>query len=190
MIAFGGAKLTAADTRDDARARSIARRSFGIVEALVARDAKKVLACVEELDERAPDYREVLADLAALLQKLALLQAVPDLQLDEAEDIETYQRLAGAFHSGRRAAVLPDRDRRPARPRARARRARRIRDDAAAHAGVSAWPRARRFRLRLQRAAGERLQPPRAPQTLRRAREATPRRRPRPHTIGRRWSRR
>jgi DNA polymerase-3 subunit gamma/tau len=70
---------------------------FEIVEALIARDAKKVLACVEKLDERAPDYREVLADLAALLQKLALLQAVPDLQLDEAEDIETYQRLASAL---------------------------------------------------------------------------------------------
>jgi DNA polymerase-3 subunit gamma/tau len=70
---------------------------FGIVDALVARDAKRVLACVEELDERAPDYREVLADLAAVLQKLALLQAVPDLQLDEAEDIETYKRLAGAL---------------------------------------------------------------------------------------------
>ena len=56
-----------------------------------------MLACVEALDERAPDYREVLADLAAVLQKLALLQAVPDLQLDEAEDIETYKRLAGAL---------------------------------------------------------------------------------------------
>jgi DNA polymerase-3 subunit gamma/tau len=70
---------------------------FSIIEALSAGDAKRVLACVEELDERAPDYREVLAELAALLQKLALLQAVPDLQLDEAEDIETYRRLAGAL---------------------------------------------------------------------------------------------
>jgi DNA polymerase-3 subunit gamma/tau len=70
---------------------------FDIVEALVARDAKRVLASVEALDERAPDYREVLADLAGVLQKLALLQAVPDLQLDEAEDIETYKRLAGAL---------------------------------------------------------------------------------------------
>jgi DNA polymerase-3 subunit gamma/tau len=32
-----------------------------------------------------------------VLQKLALLQAVPDLQLDEAEDVDTYQRLAGAL---------------------------------------------------------------------------------------------
>jgi DNA polymerase-3 subunit gamma/tau len=96
VIAFGGASLTAADTR--LMLGTLDRTQvFDIVEALVARDAKKVLACVEALDERAPDYREVLADLAAVLQKLALLQAVPDLQLDEAEDIETYKRLAGAL---------------------------------------------------------------------------------------------
>lgn len=96
VIAFGGTKLTAADTR--LMLGTLDRTQvFEIVEALIARDAKKVLACVEALDERAPDYREVLADLAALLQKLALLQAVPDLQLDEAEDIETYKRLAGAL---------------------------------------------------------------------------------------------
>jgi DNA polymerase III subunit gamma/tau len=96
VIAFGGTKLTAADTR--MMLGTLDRTQvFEIVEALVARDAKKVLACVEALDERAPDYREVLADLAALLQKLALLQAVPDLQLDEAEDIETYKRLASAL---------------------------------------------------------------------------------------------
>jgi DNA polymerase III subunit gamma/tau len=96
VIAFGGTKLTAADTRMMLGTLDRAQ-VFEIVEALVARDAKKVLACVEVLDERAPDYREVLADLAALLQKLALLQAVPDLQLDEAEDIETYKRLASAL---------------------------------------------------------------------------------------------
>ena len=32
-----------------------------------------------------------------MLQKLALLQAVPELQLDEAEDIEAYRRLAAAL---------------------------------------------------------------------------------------------
>lgn len=96
VIAFGGMKLTAADTR--LMLGTLDRTQvFDIVEALVARDAKRVLASVAALDERAPDYRDVLADLAAVLQKLALLQAVPDLQLDEAEDIETYKRLAGAL---------------------------------------------------------------------------------------------
>lgn len=96
VIAFGGNRLTAADTRT--MLGTLDRSQvFAIVDAVASRDARKVLACVEELDERAPEYREVLAELAALLQKVALLQAVPDLQLDEAEDLEAYQRLAKAL---------------------------------------------------------------------------------------------
>jgi DNA polymerase-3 subunit gamma/tau len=96
VIAFGGTKLTAADTRT--MLGTLDRSEvFGIVDAVAARDARRVLECVNQLDERAPEYREVLAELAALLQKVALLQAVPDLQLDEAEDIDAYKRLAGAL---------------------------------------------------------------------------------------------
>ena len=96
VIAFGGAKLTAADTRT--MLGTLDRSEvFAIIEAIAARDARRVLDAVNQLDERAPEYREVLAELAAVLQKVALLQAVPDLQLDEAEDIEAYQRLAGAL---------------------------------------------------------------------------------------------
>jgi DNA polymerase III subunit gamma/tau len=96
VIAFGGGRLTAEDTRT--MLGTLDRSQvFAIVDALIARDAKAILACVDSLDERAPDYREVLAELAALLQKLALLQAVPDLQLDEAEDSETCRRLASAL---------------------------------------------------------------------------------------------
>jgi DNA polymerase III subunit gamma/tau len=96
VIAFGGGKLTAEDTRT--MLGTLDRSQvFAIVEALISRDAKSVIDIVERLDERAPDYREVLAELAAVLQKIALLQAVPDLQLDEAEDIENYRRLAAAL---------------------------------------------------------------------------------------------
>src|SRR5690606_23004242 len=96
VIAFGGGKLTAADTRT--MLGTLDRSQvFALLDALIARDARRVIDCVSELDERAPDYREVLAELAAVLQKLALLQAVPDLQLDEAEDVETYRRLATAM---------------------------------------------------------------------------------------------
>ena len=94
VIAFGGNKLTAEDTRTMLGTLDRAQ-VFAIIEAISSRDARVVLDCVNQLDERAPDYREVLAELAAALQKVALLQAVPDLQLDEAEDIETYRRLAG-----------------------------------------------------------------------------------------------
>ena len=96
VIAFGGGKLTAEDTRTMLGTLDRAQ-VFGLVEALIARDARKVLDQVNELDEHAPDYREVLAELAALLQKLALLQAVPDMQIDAAEDVETYKRLAAAI---------------------------------------------------------------------------------------------
>ena len=96
VIAFGGNSLTAADTRT--MLGTLDRSQvFGLVDAVASRDAKAVLACVDQLDERAPEYREVLGELAAVLQKVALVQAVPDLQLDEAEDIEAYQRLAAAL---------------------------------------------------------------------------------------------
>jgi len=96
VIAFGGNNLTAADTR--IMLGTLDRSQvFGLVEAVASRDARAVLACVDQLDERAPEYREVLGELAAVLQKVALVQAVPDLQLDEAEDIETYKRLAAAL---------------------------------------------------------------------------------------------
>jgi DNA polymerase III subunit gamma/tau len=96
VIAFGGSKLTAEDTRT--MLGTLDRTQvFEVLEAVAAADARNVIACVNKLDERAPEYREVLAELAAALQKIALLQAVPDLQLDEAEDIDTYKRLAQAL---------------------------------------------------------------------------------------------
>jgi DNA polymerase-3 subunit gamma/tau len=96
VIAFGGDKVTAEDTR--LMLGTLDRSQvFTLVDAVASGDARQVLACVDRLDERAPDYREVLAELAAVLQKIALLQAVPDLQLDEAEDVEVYKRLATAL---------------------------------------------------------------------------------------------
>src|SRR3954463_6825347 len=97
VIAFGGTKLTAEDTRT--MLGTLDRSQvFGILDAVASRDARQVLECVNQLDERAPDYRDVLAELAAVLQKIALLQAVPDLQLDEADDLEAYGRLAAALN--------------------------------------------------------------------------------------------
>ena len=96
VIAFGGGKLTAADTRT--MLGTLDRSEvFSILEAVASRDARAVLDCVKRLDERAPEYREVLAEIASVLQKVALVQAVPDLQLDDAEDIEAYRRLAQAL---------------------------------------------------------------------------------------------
>ena len=96
VIAFGGTRVTAEDTR--LMLGTLDRSQvFTLVDAVASGDARQVLACVDQLDERAPDYRDVLAELAAVLQKIALVQAVPDLQLDEAEDVEVYKRLAATL---------------------------------------------------------------------------------------------
>lgn len=68
-----------------------------LLDALAARDAKRVLACVADLDERVPDYQSVLAEIASLLQRIALFQVVPDMHLEEAEGADALKRLAQAF---------------------------------------------------------------------------------------------
>jgi DNA polymerase-3 subunit gamma/tau len=46
------------------------------------------MSCVQQLDERAPDYDQALGELAAAIQRMALLQALPDLRgEDEEQDI-------------------------------------------------------------------------------------------------------
>ena len=96
VIAFSGGSLSAQDTRS--MLGTIEQgHVVALLDALAAQDAKHVLACVAQLDERAPDYQSVLAELAALLQRIALVQAVPDMQLDDDEDAEALARLAGAF---------------------------------------------------------------------------------------------
>ncbi len=95
-IAFGGERLSAEDTRS--MLGSIDRRQvFALAAAIANRDARDMLNQVALLDERAPDYRDVLAELAGLLQRIALLQAVPDLSRDDADDQEVLAQLAVAF---------------------------------------------------------------------------------------------
>jgi DNA polymerase-3 subunit gamma/tau len=73
-IAFGGEKLNTEDTR--AMLGSIDRRQvFALAAAIANRDARDMLRQVADLDERAPDYRDVLAELANLLQRVALVLA-------------------------------------------------------------------------------------------------------------------
>jgi DNA polymerase III subunit gamma/tau len=94
LIAFGGSHVTLADARS--MLGTIDRSQvYEVLRALGARDARRVIDTVAALDERAPDYRDVLGDLAAALQRVALLQAVPDFTLDESEDEQTLRELAG-----------------------------------------------------------------------------------------------
>jgi DNA polymerase III subunit gamma/tau len=68
------------------------------VEALSREDGPGLLAQVRELDRDAPDYDRVLVDLAALLQRIAIVQIVPETtQEDQEFDAPTLSRLGAAM---------------------------------------------------------------------------------------------
>lgn len=95
-IAFTGERLGTADTR--AMLGTIDRQQvFALAAAIAAGDARDMLTVIAGLDEQAPDYRDVLGELAAVLQKTALLQAVPDHAGDDSDDLQPLQQLAQVF---------------------------------------------------------------------------------------------
>jgi DNA polymerase III subunit gamma/tau len=54
-----------------------------LLDAVAAGDGPRILAEMAVLDERVPDYGDVLGTIAALVQRAAVLQAAPDLEDDE-----------------------------------------------------------------------------------------------------------
>jgi DNA polymerase III subunit gamma/tau len=94
LIAFGGGALSEANAR--LMLGTIDRGHVSrIVEALAREDGPGLLAQVAELDRDAPDYDRALADLAAFLQRIAIVQIVPDAaQEDEEFDAEVLARLS------------------------------------------------------------------------------------------------
>lgn len=54
-----------------------------LLRALAAGDAAQLVAAIRALDEQAPDYAGVLDELAAALQRIALLQALPDAPVED-----------------------------------------------------------------------------------------------------------
>ena len=108
MLAFGGGKVGEADARTMLGTidRGRVRQLLGL---LAAQDAEGLMRCVAEMDEHGPDYAQVLDELASLLQKVALHQAIPGLPADDvwgatelaglaagltAEDVQLYYQLA------------------------------------------------------------------------------------------------
>lgn len=93
-IAFGGSRVEAAAV--SAMLGSIDRRQVvSLLEALAANDAPMLLRQVAALDDLAPDYATVLAELLSLLQRVALIQVIPDTVPDDGTaDLEDLQRLA------------------------------------------------------------------------------------------------
>jgi len=94
LIAFAGGSLNETDTRT--MLGTIDRGHVTrILDALARQDGPGLLAQVQEMDRDAPDYDRALMELAAFLQRVAIVQIVPDAKgLDEEFDAEALTRLA------------------------------------------------------------------------------------------------
>ena len=97
LIAFGGGKLDEMNTR--AMLGTIDRGHVGrLIDALARSDGPALLAEVKDLDRDVPDYDRALIELAAFLQRIAIVQIVPEAALqDEEFDAESLTRLAKAL---------------------------------------------------------------------------------------------
>jgi DNA polymerase-3 subunit gamma/tau len=97
LIAFGGGTLNEANTR--AMLGTIDRGHVGrLIDALARADGSALLAEVRELDRNVPDYDRALVELAAFLQRIAIVQIVPEAALqDEEFDADSLTRLAQAI---------------------------------------------------------------------------------------------
>jgi DNA polymerase III subunit gamma/tau len=97
LIAFGGGALSEANTR--AMLGTIDRGHVGrLIDALGHADGPALLAEVKDLDRDAPDYDRALVELAAFLQRIAIVQIVPEAALqDEEFDANSLTRFAQAI---------------------------------------------------------------------------------------------
>src|ERR1700724_3050730 len=84
LIAFAGGSLNEVNTRS--MLGTIDRGHVTrILEALARQDGPGLIAQVQELDRDAPDYDRALIELAAFLQRIAIVQIVPDAALEDEE---------------------------------------------------------------------------------------------------------
>jgi DNA polymerase III subunit gamma/tau len=96
LIAFGGGRAGEEEAR--AMLGTVARdHVVRLAELLAALDPPELLRFARSLEEWAPDYAQVLDELAALLVRVALRQAVPDFEGDELYSPELLGRLAAAL---------------------------------------------------------------------------------------------
>jgi DNA polymerase-3 subunit gamma/tau len=93
LIAFGGGKAGEAEAR--AMLGTIARdHVVRLAELLAAADSGALLKCAQSLEEFAPDYAQVLDELAGLLVRVGFRQVLADYEGDDLYDPELLGRLA------------------------------------------------------------------------------------------------
>src|SRR5579872_1683074 len=96
LIAFGGGKAAEAEAR--AMLGTIARdHVVRLADLLGAMNVPELLRCGQSLEEWAPDYAQLLDELAGLLVRVALKQAVGEFEGDELYAPEVLERLAKAM---------------------------------------------------------------------------------------------
>ena len=96
VLAFGGGRALESEVR--ALLGTLDRRHVeAILNALATADGAALMACVAQLDERAPDYDQALGELAAAIQRMALLQALSDLRGEDEEQDALLAGLAARF---------------------------------------------------------------------------------------------
>ncbi len=93
LIAFGGGRAGEAEAR--AMLGTVSRdHVVRIAERLVAVDAAELLRAAQALEQWAPDYGQLLDELASLLVRVATRQVVSDFEGDELYPSELIERLA------------------------------------------------------------------------------------------------
>src|SRR5205814_1632866 len=96
LIAFGGGRAGEAEAR--AMLGTISRdHVLRIAQLLAEADGAALVSCARSLEEFAPDYAHVHDELAALLVRVGLRQAVSDYEGDELYAPELLERLARAL---------------------------------------------------------------------------------------------
>ena len=85
VLAFGGGRAMEAEVRT--LLGTLDRKHVqGILTALADKDGAALMQQAAHLDERAPDYHQALGELSGAIQRMALLQALPDLPPGDDED--------------------------------------------------------------------------------------------------------
>ncbi|HVE89180.1 MAG TPA: DNA polymerase III subunit gamma/tau [Burkholderiaceae bacterium] len=69
---------------------------IAVLDTIAARDAAKMLAIADQMNERSVSFAQAMRDLASLLHRLALIQQVPSAADDEVDAAEM-RRLASTF---------------------------------------------------------------------------------------------
>ncbi len=96
LIAFGGGKAGEEEAR--AMLGTISRdHVVRLADLLASMNVPELVSCARSLEEFSPDYAQVLDELAGLLVRVAMKQAVTDYEGDDLYAPEVLERLAKAF---------------------------------------------------------------------------------------------